>query len=402
MTSNLRRGAVTVDDVHKWYRVYASPTERVKRVLGRPSRHLEFQALDAVSFAVEPGTALGIVGENGAGKSTLLKLIAGTTRPTAGAVEVGGVVAAILELGAAFHSEFSGRDNAILYGALLGLDRHDMERRLPAIIDFAELGDFIDHPIRSYSTGMVMRLAFAVATGVDADVLVVDEALAVGDGYFQKKCVDRIREIHGRGSTILFCSHSMYYVTMFCERALWLAGGRLQRIGPAKEVVEAYEEHLLVRDKRRLDHGAAPAAAANAVAKVGRVAAVRLAGRDDGGPLELAPGGALDLEIEVESLRREERFHVAAALDTLDGRCLLGVSTAWDGQPPLEGRDRYRIALTVPALPVASGTFHLSVFLLDESGLAVHDQTVATNAVRVAAPSWTPSLIEVAHHWERR
>ena len=402
MTSELRRGAVRVDDVHKWYRVYASPTERVKRVLGRPSKHLEFQALDSVGFAVEPGTALGIVGENGAGKSTLLKLIAGTTRPTAGVVEVGGVVAAILELGAAFHSEFSGRDNAVLYGALLGLDRQDMERRLPAICDFAELGEFIDHPIRSYSTGMVMRLAFAVATGVDADVLVVDEALAVGDGYFQKKCIDRIREIHGRGTTILFCSHSMYHVTMFCERALWLATGRVRRFGAVKEVVEAYEEHLLMRDKRRLDRGAAPAAPAAAAAKVGRVAAIRLAGRDGEAPLELTAGGALDLEIEVESTRPEERFHVAAALDTLDGRCLLGVSTAWDGVAPLEGHERYRIALTVPHLPVASGTFHLSVFLLDESGLAVHDQAVATNAVRVTAPAWTPSLIEVAHQWERR
>jgi len=401
MTSDLRRGVVTVADVHKWYRVYASPTERVKRILGRPSRHLEFQALDSVSFAVEPGTALGIVGENGAGKSTLLKLIAGTTRPTAGAVEVGGVVAAILELGAAFHSEFSGRDNAILYGALLGLDRHDMERRLPGIFDFAELGEFINHPIRSYSTGMVMRLAFAVATGVDADVLVVDEALAVGDGYFQKKCIDRIREIHGRGTTILFCSHSMYYVTMFCERALWLAGGRMQRIGPAKEVVEAYEEYLLVRDKRRLGRNDPPAPAAP-IAKVGRVAAIRLAGRTGEAPLELRPGGTLDLEVEVESSRPEERFHVAVALDTLDGRCMLGVSTAWDGQRPLQGQDRYTMALTVPELPVASGTFHLSVFLLDESGLAVHDQAVETNAVRVTAPSWTPSLIEVAHHWEQR
>jgi len=401
MTSELRRGAVTAADVHKWYRVYASPTERVKRVLGRPSRHLEFQALDGVSFAVEPGTALGIVGENGAGKSTLLKLIAGTTLPTAGCVEVGGVVAAILELGAAFHSEFSGRDNAILYGALLGHDRQDMERRLPAIFDFAELGEFINHPIRSYSTGMVMRLAFAVATGVDADVLVVDEALAVGDGYFQKKCIDRIREIHGRGTTILFCSHSMYYVTMFCERALWLASGRMQRIGPAKEVVEAYEEYLLVRDKRRLGHDVSPVQAAP-ITRVGRVAAIRLAGRASEAPLELTSGGTLDLEIEVESTRPEERFHVAVALDTLDGRCLLGVSTAWDGQAPLQGQERYLVGFTVPELPVASGTFHLSVFLLDESGLAVHDQAVATNAVRVTAPSWTPSLIEVAHHWERR
>jgi lipopolysaccharide transport system ATP-binding protein len=402
MTSDSRQGAVTVTDVHKWYRVYASPTERIKRVLGRPSRHLEFQALDSVSFAVEPGTALGIVGENGAGKSTLLKLIAGTTRPTAGVVDVGGVVAAILELGAAFHSEFSGRDNAILYGALLGLDRSDMERRLPAICDFAELGEFIEHPIKSYSTGMVMRLAFAVATHVDAHVLVVDEALAVGDGYFQKKCVDRIREIHDRGTTILFCSHSMYYVTMFCERALWLVRGRLERLGPAKDVVEAYEEYLLVRDKRRLGSGPHGDSQPTAASKVGRVAGIRVGGGVRGEPLELQPGGALEVEIDVVSSNPAEPFHVAVALDTLDGRCVLGVSTAWDGVEPLVGRDRYQVAFTVPELPVASGTFHLSVFLLDESGLAVHDQAVATNAVRVTAPSWTPSLIEVPHRWERR
>jgi ABC-type polysaccharide/polyol phosphate transport system ATPase subunit len=401
MTSDLRRGAVTVADVHKWYRVYASPTERVKRILGRPSRHLEFQALDSVTFAVEPGTALGIIGENGAGKTTLLKLIAGTTRPTAGVVEVGGVVAAILELGAAFHSEFSGRDNAILYGALLGLNRQEMERRLPAIFDFAELGEFINHPIKSYSTGMVIRLAFAVATGVDADVLVVDEALAVGDGYFQKKCIDRILEIQGRGTTILFCSHSMYQVMTFCKRALWLAGGRIQRVGAAKEVVEAYDEYLLIRDKRRVGRDTSPAQAP-AIAKVLRVAEIRLADRDGEAPLELTPGGTLHLEIEVESLRSEERFHVAVSLDTLDGRCVLGVSTAWDGLSPLQGQDRYLVAFTVPQLPVASGTFHVTVFLLDESGLAVHDQVVATNAVRVTAPSWTPSLLEVAHRWEWR
>lgn len=393
--------AVVVEDVHKWYRVYASPTERIKKVLGRPSRHLEFQALDGVTFQVPAGTALGIVGENGAGKSTLLKLIAGTTIPTAGSVRVGGVVAAILELGAAFHSEFNGRDNAILYGALMGLERQDMERRLPAIFDFAELGEFVEHPIKSYSTGMVMRLAFAVATHVDADVLVVDEALAVGDGYFQKKCVDRIRQIHDRGTTILFCSHSMYHVTTFCERALWLSHGRLQQIGDVQEVVEAYEEHLLVKGKRRVGEEV-EVEPGTPTKKAGRVAAIILEGQRDAEPLLMAPGGSLEVGVEVHSARPEERFHVAVALDTVDGRCLLGVSTKWDDCPPLEGQDRYIVRLTVPQLPVASGTFNLSAFLLDESGLHVHDQTVATSAIRVEAPFWTPSLIEVPHGWERQ
>jgi len=276
-----------------------------------------------------------------------------------------------------------------------------MEHRLPTIFDFAELGGFVEHPIKSYSTGMVMRLAFAVATHVDADVLVVDEALAVGDGYFQKKCVDRIRQIHETGTTILFCSHSMYYVSMFCETAVWLDHGKISRIGPAKEVVEAYEEHLLVRDKRRVGAAEEPDQPAQA-AKVGRVAAIRLGGQSANAPLDLVPGGKLDVEVEVRSSRPEEKFHVAVALDTLDGRCLLGVSTIWDDCQPLHGQGDYRVRLVVPELPVASGNFSLSAFLLDESGLHVHDQVVVTNAVRVTAPTWTPSLIDVPHHWEWR
>jgi ABC-type polysaccharide/polyol phosphate transport system ATPase subunit len=312
--------AVTVAGVHKWYRVYASPTDRLRRVFGRPSRHLDFQALDDVSFSVTPGSALGVIGENGAGKTTLLKLIAGTTKPTAGRVEVRGIVAAILELGAAFHPEFSGRDNAILYGALMGLDRAQMERRLDDILAFAELGEFIDHPVKSYSTGMAMRLGFAVATHVDPDVLVVDEALAVGDGYFQKKCVDRIRQIRDRGTTILFCSHSMYYVTMFCERALWLAQGRVERIGPAHEVVEAYESFLQNRDKRRVEAGDRSLERSQS-AKVGRVAAIHLPGRQGDGPIVLEPGGPLEVEIEVESSRLDERYHVGVAMAAVSSAC---------------------------------------------------------------------------------
>ncbi len=269
--------AVVVREVHKWYRIYASPTRADQAGHRTSSRHLDIQALDHVSLEVAPGTAIGIIGENGAGKSTLMKIIAGTTSPTAGEVEVNGTVAAILELGAAFHPEFSGRDNAMLYGALMGLDRQEMESRLEDIFAFAELGEFIHHPVKSYSTGMAMRLAFAVATHVDPDVLVVDEALAVGDGYFQKKCVDKIREIKDRGTTIVFCSHAMYFVTMFCERAVWLARGRVEREGPAQEVVEAYEAHLQARDMRRL--GATEAESRNETADPGQAG-----GQDHLGP----------------------------------------------------------------------------------------------------------------------
>jgi lipopolysaccharide transport system ATP-binding protein len=384
--------------------VYASPTERIKRVIGRRSRHLDIQALDGVEFDVPPGIALGIIGENGAGKSTLMKIIAGTTSPTVGDVEVRGTVAAILELGAAFHPEFSGRDNAVLYGALMGLDKTEMEARLERIVAFAELGDFIDHPVKSYSTGMAMRLAFAVATHVDPDVLVVDEALAVGDGYFQKKCVDKIRQIKDRGTTIIFCSHAMYYVTSFCERALWIADGRVERDGPAKEVVEAYEAHLQLRDIRRLEaNGAAGNSEAPTQGKrVGRIVSVQPRGLDGDPPLTLSAGDELVIDVEISSTDPTEVFHLAVALDTLDGRCVLAASTKRDGEAPLTGRDRYRIGFRVPSLPLAAGLFHIYAFLLDESGLYTHDQVIVTEAIRFEAPEWTSSLIDVERVWERR
>jgi lipopolysaccharide transport system ATP-binding protein len=390
--------SVAVDDVHKWYRVYASPFERVKRLVGGRSRHLDFQALDGVSFQVPRGEAVGVIGENGAGKSTLLKLVAGTTMPTAGTITVEGSVAAILELGAGFHPEFTGRDNAILYGALVGLDAEQMTERLPAIIAFAELGQFIDHPVKSYSTGMAMRLAFAVATHVDPDVLIVDEALAVGDGYFQKKCVDRILEIKARGTTILFCSHAMYYVTMFCDRAVWLHRGRVERIGAAHEVVDAYERHLLLRDKRRLEEPAATSAGDASGRKVGRVVDVRV----DHGPGRA--NGTVDLafELDLESTVVDERYHVGVSLDTLDGKCVLAEATFLDGREPLSGGVRYTARLEIPDLTLAGGAFSVTAYLLDETGLHVHDQVIVPEALHLERDRWHPALIEAPHAWSVR
>ncbi len=396
------RPSVSVRDVHKWYRVYASPTERIKRVLGRRSRHLDVQALDRITFEVPRGEAMGIIGENGAGKSTLMKIVAGTTVPTAGEVEVNGTVAAILELGAAFHPEFSGRDNAVLYGALMGLDADQMAARLEPIFAFAELGEFVNHPVKSYSTGMAMRLAFAVATHVDPDVLVIDEALAVGDGYFQKKCIDTIRDIKERGTTILFCSHAMYLVTLFCERALWLAGGRIEREGPAQGVVEAYEAHLQARDSRRLHRGDVEPPPGSDGRLVGRIVSVAPAAASSELPIELVRGDELTIDVEVASTDPAEPFHVAVTLDTLDGRCVLAASTQRDGVDALRGSDRYRLRLRFPAVPVAAGTYHVYAFLLDDSGLHIHDQVIVTEAIRFRPSEWTPALIDVDHEWERR
>jgi len=392
--------AVEARDVTKTYRIFATPYQRLRRLMGLAARYAELHALDSVSLRVAAGETVGIVGENGAGKSTLLKIISGTTFPTTGEVQVRGKVASILELGAGFHPEFTGRDNAILYGALMGLDRGTMESRLPDILAFAELGEMIDNPLKTYSTGMAMRLAFAVATHVDAEVVIIDEALAVGDGYFQKKCVDRLLVLKNAGTTILFCSHAMYYITMFCDRAVWLDGGSVRQEGPAKEVVEAYEAFLLERGKRRLDAdgpGGIPASADGT--RTGRIVSARSLGPDGRSLDEVRPGQPVVVEVELASVRVEERYHVAAAIDTLDGRCVFAASSLWDGEAVLAGRERYTVLLEIEALPLARGVFNLSLFLLDETGLHVHDQVVVPRALRVSSDAWTPSLLDLPHRW---
>lgn len=219
-------------------------------------------ALDRVSFALEPGETLGLVGPNGTGKSTVLKLIARILEPDAGRVVVGGRVAALLELGAGFHPELTGRENVYLNGSLMGLGRARMTERLARIADFAELGRFLDMPVKHYSSGMYMRLGFATAIHVDADILLVDEVLAVGDQAFQNKCRERIAALRKAGMTIVLVSHSAESVRELCARALWLEGGEVLAFGPTDDVLAAYQRSVVAHEEARwaAEHDAAPAA----------------------------------------------------------------------------------------------------------------------------------------------
>src|SRR5205807_5608409 len=223
--------AVRAFELTKQYDLYRRPADRLIEAVTRRPRHTVFPALQDVTFEVERGETVGIIGQNGAGKSTLLKLLCNVTRPTSGSLETHGTIASILELGTGFHPEFSGRDNATLNAAILGLSPAEVKKKLPGILEFSELGTFLDRPVKTYSSGMYMRLAFSVAVNVDPDILVIDEALAVGDGHFQKKCVDRIREFQQQGRTIFFCSHALYHVTAICRRTLWLDHGSVMRYG---------------------------------------------------------------------------------------------------------------------------------------------------------------------------
>ncbi|MCB1771412.1 MAG: ABC transporter ATP-binding protein, partial [Candidatus Competibacteraceae bacterium] len=221
----------------KAYRLYDQPIDRLKELLFRQRRHSDFVALREVNFDLPHGCTLGVVGNNGAGKSTLLQMIAGTLTPTTGTIERDGTVLGLLELGVGFHAEFTGRQNIFLYGDVLGLPRRLVQAAFDEIVAFAELESFIDRPLKTYSTGMRMRLAFSLIASLDPDILIVDEALSVGDVYFQKKCIDRMMEFRNRGRAILFCSHSLYQISMFCDETLWLEEGRVRQHGQTSRVL---------------------------------------------------------------------------------------------------------------------------------------------------------------------
>ncbi len=239
--------AVEFERVSKSYCLYDSPADRLRELasFGRGIRHREFRALHDVSFSIPRGEVFCIIGENGSGKSTALKLMAGIVQPTSGPVRVAGRVAALLELGSGFNPEFSGRENVYLNASILGLSRREVDARYSAIEAFAEIGDFINQPVKTYSSGMAVRLAFAVAISVDPEVLIVDEALAVGDAYFRHRCMRKVQELRSRGVTIVFVSHSIADVKAIGERVLWLRGGEVVAIGDPDSVIARYLTALL-------------------------------------------------------------------------------------------------------------------------------------------------------------
>ena len=243
--------ALRVEDVSKQYRIYARPGDRLTETLtrGRLKRHREFWALKNVSFEVEAGTTTGIIGPNGCGKSTLLQIIAGTLEPTSGSVWREGRVAALLELGAGFDPEGTGVENVYMNAALMGLSRRETDRLFPDIERFAEIGQFIHQPVKTYSSGMFVRLAFAVAANVEPDILVIDEALAVGDAVFQHRCLRRVKEIQERGATVLFVSHDAAAVRALCTRAILMSAGRVLSDGPPLEVLNHYQKTVMEREQ---------------------------------------------------------------------------------------------------------------------------------------------------------
>ena len=353
--------AVHAKGLGKVYRRYARPVDRVAEWFGGRPRHTPFWAVRDVSLEIEGGGALGLVGDNGAGKSTLLAMIAGATSPTTGDLSVGGRIGSILELGAGFHGEFSGRENIFLAGSAQGMSRAEIAARADQIVDFSELGEFIDQPVRTYSTGMFLRLAFALATAAEPDVLVIDEALAVGDQRFQAKCAERITRFLERGGTLVFCSHNLYQVKKLCRQAIWIDHGRVAASGTAAEVCDTYAERSRAR---RIEGQAGLSADAVPLVRVVRVRAEDAAGR----PLQrLEPGDSATVHVWLErAAGADVDPGVAIGVVRGDGLVCYCGSTELDGATARALRDdRYYIGLHFRELALLGGSYHFNVASID-------------------------------------
>ena len=376
----------------KRYPLFTRRRDRVLALLGRPAGIALLTALGGVDLDAGGGEAVGIIGENGSGKTTLLRLVAGITAPDSGSVRVAAPVAAILELGLGFHPEFTGRNNALLYGELIGVPGALMRERLADVLAFADLGEFVDLPLRTYSSGMKARLAFAVATNVEPRVLVVDEALAVGDGAFQKKCVDRMVRFKEEGRTVLFCSHSMYLVASFCERAVWLARGRVRAVGPARDVIHAYEEYQRHREGRSASPGEPLPPPERRLAWL---RSVTVSPAD----AAVALGEPVAVTVAVERDQPALPLHVGVAFESAAGVVVTAAFTLWEGHGPLTGDGAEKVTLTIPSSPFARGELDVIAYLFDASGLHLVDSVHVKRALKVATSRWEPGLVRTPHEW---
>jgi ABC-type polysaccharide/polyol phosphate transport system ATPase subunit len=392
-------GSIRLEGVSRRFRVYPQEARTLKELVvarGR-TRGTDVWALRDVSLAIEPGESVGLVGRNGSGKTTLLKLVSGIIKPTSGRVAVAGRVGSLLELGAGFHPDFSGRENVYLNGSILGLKRDLIRQHMDEIVAFAGLEEFIDLPVRTYSSGMTMRLGFAVAAHLDADVLLLDEVFAVGDEAFQRKCFGKIYEFKQRGGTIVFVSHDAAAVERLCERAVLLRGGRLEFDGPTHEAIVRYHRQLAAeREPDETGAGLKEWGSGEA-----RIEAVEVVGPEGEPRLQFASGEPMTLRLRLVAEGRVPPPRLTVELRGESG-LLLGAlvrDTADLGWPGGGGEVAAR--LDIDRLPFAEGRFHVRLGLGDETGARLYHQLDRAAWFAVPPGDGERGLVRLEGRWTR-
>ena len=448
MSSNVM--AIELMDVGKTYKRFAKPSDRFWQAVwpsvfrsasqAEAAASNEFVALAPLNLQVRRGEALGLLGRNGAGKSTLLQLVCGTLNPSSGSVVVNGKIGALLELGAGFNPEFTGRENVYLAAAVMGLSGAETDALYESIVEFSGIRKFIDQPVKTYSSGMYVRLAFSIATSANPDILVIDEALSVGDGAFAKKSFERIMQLKEQGTTVLFCSHSMYQIESFCDKAVWLDHGKVQMEGAASAVVAAYADSLRAES---VEGGGALRASANegrsqalpdaASVAAGLTAAVVTLDSTPSSHEDLssdpAPSGTgltriLGIEVSVDGIKGRDLHAVSLQSDVYitvkfesdptqpcptfatgfalpDGQIFTSAYTLFDGIAiKRDAQGRGQATVVFEKLPLMKGRFSVGAYLFDERALHVYDVVLQAATVNVTQPGVHQGFVQLPHRWQ--
>ena len=424
---------ISLEGVGKTYKRFAKPSDRFWQAVW-PSAFRsasqtsaaeanEFVALAPLNLQVRRGEALGLIGRNGAGKSTLLQMVCGTLNPSSGSVAVNGKIGALLELGAGFNPEFTGRENVYLAAAVMGFSGAETDALYESIVEFSGIREFIDQPVKTYSSGMYVRLAFSIATSANPDILVIDEALSVGDGAFAKKSFERIMQLKAQGTTVLFCSHSMYQVESFCDRALWLDHGQVQMEGPAAKVVAAYADSLREESKSSSSStlaairasgasgGATTASDANDFSTATSAAALGVARITN---IEVSVDGQTGRELEAVSLQSDVSITVQFESDPAlpcptfatgfalpDGQIFTSAYTLFDGIAiERDAQGRGQATVLFEKLPLMKGRFSIGAYLFDERALHVYDVVLQAATVMVTQAGVHQGFVQLPHRWK--
>jgi lipopolysaccharide transport system ATP-binding protein len=444
---------IALQGVGKTYKRFAKPSDRFwqavwpsafrKEADGGHSNSNEFVALAPLNLTVQRGEALGLIGRNGAGKSTLLQIVCGTLNPSSGSLSVNGKIGALLELGAGFNPEFTGRENVYLAAAVMGFSGAETDALYESIVSFSGIREFIDQPVKTYSSGMYVRLAFSIATSANPDILVIDEALSVGDGAFAKKSFERIMQLQAQGTTVLFCSHSMYQVESFCDRAVWLDHGQVKMEGAASNVVAAYTDSLRAESAESSKSVGTVAPSAIAAASVAAGLTPANANLDsnissnaevnselnsevvaDAAPaasgltrilgIEVSVDGVTGRELQAVSLQSDVHITVKFESDPTqacptfatgfalpDGQIFTSAYTLFDGiaiERDTQGRGQATVVFE--KLPLMKGRFSVGAYLFDERALHVYDVVLQAATVYVTQAGVHQGFVQLPHRWK--
>lgn len=385
---------IQAKDLSKVYRIYDKPVHRLVEGLLRKPFHKEFYALDGVNFQVDKGSTLGIIGDNGAGKSTLLKILARTLSPTKGDLFLKGRVSALLELGAGFHSELTGRQNIFLNASLLGLSEQEIHDREDSIVQFADIGKFIDRPVKTYSSGMTVRLGFSIATSVDPDILIIDEAISVGDQRFQEKCIERMQDFRNGGKTLIICSHSMYIINKLSQNCIWLDSGRINQYGPTREVVSSYlsavDKPVEVNKSKNIESNSSEVIIEN----------ITVVGQEGKHANRINQFDPMVIEIQTRCIKESFRGHLAVVLIAEGNKQLFSAFTKDSSSTAIFFSRRQKVVLRIPELILQCSRIKIKALITDEYGLRLVYEEVTQNEVQIVSEHPEYGLVWMQHEWE--